>query len=193
MVLANVRGSDAFVSFTSLTFDQSVQRADAVVTVRVDGIHDTELPTVDRSNYIYQDPPDKVRDEQSNQILDSLPIHTTYSGKVESWIKGSGDSALLVRGIGGVSSFTGMSSYPDGYFLLEPGRMYLLLLYVDSVDGHYFYGSAREAFDLTDGVKVLNHPITRDLEHFEDMSVDDFVSYVRQLGKAGEASPQPAR
>lgn len=149
--------------------------------MKVTGIEDVEFPSADRSNIIYADPADKERDERLDKILDSRPTDTTYSAKVESWIKGSGDSTLLVRAIGGVSTYDGSPFFLDGYFLLEPGRSYLLVLHWDEVQGVYQLDTARRGFDITAGVSVLNHPDTRDLEYFEEMSVDDFVAYVRSL------------
>ncbi|MEO8458406.1 MAG: helix-turn-helix transcriptional regulator [Chloroflexota bacterium] len=169
------------VSFTDITLEENAALAPAIATVRIDSLSSVELPSYDDSNVIYEDPADRARIEQVNKILASLPIHTTYEGKVGSWIKGSGEETLQITGFGGVSTLDGSMRFADGSFLLEPGRTYLLFLYRDSVDGHLFYGSAREAFDLTDGVKVLNSQFTRDLEHFEQMSVDDFVDYVRDV------------
>ena len=77
--------------------------------------------------------------------------------------------------------------FPDGMFLLEPGRTYLLLL-DKSESGEYQYGPAFGAFDLTGGVHVLNHPLTRDIEYYEEMSVDDFVAYVKGLADSSKAA-----
>jgi hypothetical protein len=190
----DVHGADALVSFTGLSFEESASAAKAIVVIHIDGIHDVELLKGDDTNIIYESAADKARAQEDNEKLGSLPIHTTYSGTVKSWIKGNGESNLLVRGLGGVSSLDGATHYPDAHFLLEPGRTYLLFLYVDSVDGKYFYGSAREGFDLTHGVKVMNSPYTRDLEHLEGLSIDDFVSYVRQVANTAKSGTnQPAQ
>jgi hypothetical protein len=163
------------------SLDELIKQSDVVVTVRIADIHDVELPDTDYSNIIYPDPSIKAYYEQQNKVVDAIPLATTYSGEVDSWIKGSGDSSILVRSSGGISAYDGTVVFFDGYFLLEPGRSYLLFLYWDTDQEIYQLGSARESFDITDGVKVLNHPYTSDLEHLEDMSVDDFVSYVKQL------------
>jgi hypothetical protein len=125
----------------------------------------------------------------------ATPEQTTYAAKVKEWIQGSGSVEVLIVGPGGLGDIEGPDGkisrnqpiFPDGMFLLEPGRTYLLLL--DKTEGDaYEYGLAFSAFDLTGGVHVLNHPLTRDIESYEDMSVDEFVSYVKGLATIAAAS-----
>lgn len=76
----------------------------------------------------------------------------------------------------------GSLSFIDGFFLPEEGRTYLVVLYKDTED-RYRCCWARQNFDLTEGVKVLNHPFTRDLEGLEGMPVDSFVAYMKDLAE----------
>ena len=149
-----VRGNpwDFFDPSQRPSLAEFVQESDIIVTVRIGAIHDVEMPSSDHSNIIYADPDQKARSEQSDKILDGIPISTTYSGQVDTWIKGSGDSSLLVRTIGGVSAYDGSAFFLDGFFLLEPGRSYLLILHWDPGLGVYDLGLARSSFDITDGV-----------------------------------------
>jgi hypothetical protein len=181
----DVRGGDTLAAYQIRDLPGLLKIYDAAVVVHVTGIEsvkrDGPLP-----NKVYpEDPADQARLDAYAAAEADMPSLTTYEGEVQTWLKGSGEAKISIVAPGGLTS-DGQAIFPDEMFLLEPGRTYLLLL--DKNDtGAYEYGPAREAFDLTGGVHVLNHPDTRDLEYFESMSVEDFVSYVKQLATAGAA------
>jgi hypothetical protein len=181
----DAQGAAVLVGPSTRTTEELLQLAEGIALVRVNSIQ-SENPQATLVSIVAEDTNDQWQIDRAEQIVSDVPSSTTYSATVESWIKGTGQKEILIEAFGGFDS-KGDSHFADGWFLLEPGRTYLLSLYTESGDGvgNFYYMSARTSFDLTDGVKVLNHPSTRDIEHFEDMSVDDFVSYVRELTTDG--------
>lgn len=166
-------------------FSDLVWLSDAAVVAEITEIESTELPSPMSDDVIIEDPEYAEVLEQIDAIRTRTPIVTTYSADILNWLSGDGDSRVSVTQTGGVGPDDN-KFFLDGSFLLEPGRTYLLLLTWGG--GEYWFRSARTGFDLTDGVKVLNHETTRDLEVFEDMSVDEFVEHVSEI--AG-SSPGP--
>lgn len=154
--------------------------ADAIVVVRVDAIEETTRQGEIPGDITAEDP--EFEDDLAfiEEELGDNPLSTTYSATVEQWLKGDGSDEISIRNFGGLTS-RGDAVFIDGYFLLEPGREYILLLN-ENGDSLYTHGNARRGFDITDGVvKVLNNPQTADLEHFERQSVDEFIEYVASL------------
>jgi hypothetical protein len=180
----NVAGKEFFGYVNPLSLSEMVGYADAIVTVRVTDAASVEFPQVDRSNAFYRSDSERAQAEHSNEILDSIPLSTTYEADVDSWIKGAGDSQLQIRSAGGISAYDGSPQFFDGFFLLEPGRSYLLILNWDEAQRSWQLGPAREGFDITHGVKVMNHSTTADLEYLEKMSVDELVAEIASLAKS---------
>ena len=162
-----------------LSLAENVEYADAIVTVRVNENANVELPSHD-TEIFYADPADRAREEDYINRLEH-PSGTTYEGTVRSWIKGSGDGTIRINTIGGVNPKNGAVFFLDQYFLLEPQRTYLLLLHWDPTRQVYQLGDARNSFDITDGVKVLNHPFSHNLDYLETLSVDEFVARIEEL------------
>jgi hypothetical protein len=162
----------------------TVTDADYVAVVRMNKVVEVKYLTPFGGSIIV---PEDAKDayDRFDAGVAATPEATTYEVTVDRWIKGEGDKTIEITGSGGITA-KGRPIFNDGTFLLEPGRTYLLTIWKTEAGG-LVYGSARASFDLTDGVKVLNHYDTRDLEHFETMSVDEFESYVKQLATATNA------
>jgi len=179
----DVRGADARADITERDFAKLVSMNEAVVVVEITDIQQTErlgrLPVTVTA----EDPSDQPMLDRNNAEMADLPTSTTYLAKVQEWIKGTGGDEINISASGGSFS-DGTLDFVDGFFLLEPGRRYLLLLSKNQ-DGVYSCCWSRAGFELTEGVKVLNHPDTRDLEHFEQMSVEEFEAYVAGLVSSG--------
>jgi hypothetical protein len=185
----DVHGREVLFRFTSHELSDAISQSDAIVVVEVSGIQGSQAAGPLPLDIVVQNPNDQERYDRFAAAAAAAPVATTYRGTVETWIKGSGSSTVEIRGAGGVTS-EGERYFFDGHFLLEPGRKYLLLLTQDD-RGAYWYGHARGGYDVTDGVKVMNHPDTRDLEEFEKMSVAELVNYVKELADTvtpGQAS-----
>lgn len=158
-----------------------VQKADAVVVATVD----VEVSREFGSPLVVDQPLTSEGTEnvaKLSDILESTPMNTTSIVSISRWLSGEGPDGIEVTTHGGFMP-DGQPYVLDGNFLLEPGRTYLLALYLDR-NGAYGAGSARAGFDLTDDVKVLNHADTRDLEYLEDYSVEEFVAYIESLLKS---------
>jgi hypothetical protein len=158
-----------------------VGKADAVVVGRVDGETSRELA----SPFVVDQPLTSEAAENVAKLSGALvdtPMSTTSTMSVSRWLSGEGPDKIEVMTHGGFMS-DGLPFFLDGTFLLEQGRTYLLALYRDR-NGIYVAGSARTGFDLTEGVKVLNYPDTRDLDYLEDHSVNEFVTYIESLLKS---------
>jgi hypothetical protein len=182
----DVRGSEAIYSSTS-DLSKKIEWADAAVVLEVTGVESiaTAGPI---GPVLAEDPADQARVDAIEGFGEDYPRFTTYKASVQRWLKGGGASTISIIGAGGYMASTKQWVFLDGMFLLEPGRTYLLLLQ-ETPSGDWLYGQATGAFDLTGGVHVLNHPITRDLERLEQMSVEDFTTYVTSLvDTAGSAS-----
>jgi hypothetical protein len=191
----DVRGGDAFMTYETRDLPGLLKIFDAAFVVKVSGIQEVKREGPWTSPVFAEDAADQATLDWHMRISANLPVQTTYSGEVLAWLQGSGPekiSLVIAGGLADIEQPDGTVSrnqpiFPDGMFLLEPGRTYLLL--ADRTDsGAYEYGRVREAFDLTGGVHVLNHPLTRDIEHYEDMSVDDFIAYVKGLADANSVA-----
>jgi hypothetical protein len=166
---------------------------DAAAVVHVSGVVDVKREDFRGTSITAEDPEDEPELARHLRNSANTPLQTTYSGEVREWLQASGPEKISLVAPGGLADLEApdgsiskdQAIFPDGMFLLEPGRSYLLLL-DETEDGAYAYGMAFAAFDLTAGVHVLNHPLTRDIEYYEAMSVDEFVAYVKSL--AAEAA-----
>lgn len=185
----DVHGSPAFAFYPERELSAIIASADLVAVLEI-----TEIQSVKRSGFlpetpIFLDPADEKEFESFAPIAADAPESTFYSATVEESLKGSGSGKIKIRGSGGLYS-DGTPSFTDGDFLLEPGRRYVLALFLDNSGEFYTFSGARSGFDLTAGVKVLNHPDTRDLEPLEGLSEQAFVEYVRQLTNSGDTGPE---
>lgn len=187
----DVRGGEAFQNWETRDLPGLLKIHDAAVVVDVTDITEVERQDTGDVPVTAENPADQAELDRHMRNFLATPEQTTYAAKVKEWIQGSGSDEVSIIGGGGLADVEGPDGtisrdqpiFPDGMFLLEPGRTYLLLLHKTEA-GAYEYGLAFSAFDLTGGVHVLNHPLTRDIEYYEEMSVDDFVSYVRGLAAA---------
>lgn len=180
---SDVRGHDTLTIVEERELPVLVKLADAVVVVEITDVEDVVRTGPWPNPVQVEDASDKADLERDENVFADVPLATTYGAKVAEWVKGSGEATMSVVESGGLTS-DGTPIFDDGSFLLEPGRKYLLLLYRNAQGDYQFSGWARWGFDLTDGVKVMNHPDTRDLEYLESESVDEFISYVRSLSEA---------
>lgn len=174
----DVRGSPGLGIYVTRELEGILELSDGVAIVRVEAVSDVRVAGP-LSEPVSVDKEAREDFERFAAAAASAPTNSTYTAEVKEWIKGGGEKGIRLHGLGGLAA-DGTPHFIDGYFLLEPGRTCLLGLTKDD-GGEYHYGSARSAFDLTDGVKVLNNPDTRDLEHYEEMSVDEFVEHISSL------------
>jgi hypothetical protein len=191
----DVRGGDAFMIWETRDLPGLLKIYDAAVVVNVTEITEVKRQDTSLNSITVENPADQAELERHMRNFANMPEQTTYSGEVQTWLQGSGPEKISLVVAGGLTDQEGPDGsisrnqpiFPDGMFLLEPGRTYLLLL-SKTETGAYEYGLAFAAFDLTGGVHVLNHPLTRDIEHYEDMSVDDFIAYVKGLADANSVA-----
>jgi hypothetical protein len=111
-----ITGSEA--SFTSVRggLPGVVSRADAIVVAEIVNIVDVTVSTMPAEpNW-----PWPTAELEVGRL-------TTYSGRVEQWLKGSGPDEVLITGFGGITESG--ANFVDGDFLLDPGRRYVLALY----------------------------------------------------------------
>ena len=123
--------------------------------------------------------------------IEESPL-TTYSARVDQWVKGSGPGELLVTQFGGITESG--PEFVDGFFLLEAGRTYILSLYLKDPDlptqaDYVASVNGLVTFEVTDGfVHVLNHPMTQELqERYGGMPLAEFVQVLE-----GYVAQQPA-
>lgn len=190
----DVRGAEVAQNWETRDLPGLLKIYDAAAVVEVTDITEVKRQVAPENPIVAEDPADQAELDRNTRNFLATPERTTYLAKVGEWIQGSGPDEVSIVGGGGLADIEGpdgtvsrnQTIFPDGMFLLEPGRTYLLLL--DKTEaGAFEYGPAFSAFDLTGGVHVLNHPLTRDIESYEEMSVDDFVAYVRGLAAAAKS------
>lgn len=178
-----VRGSSGALVVMSGGLPGVVSRADAIVVSEITEIVDVTIPTRPA-------PPNFPVAE-----IEEYPV-TTYSARVDQWVKGVGGDKLLITDVGGVTDSG--PRFVDGDFLLEPGRRYVLALYEkrEGLPGPGQYeraGLGLGAFEVTDGfVHVLNNPLTQDLQaQFGGMPLQEFVQVLEDYVTNPPPSPTP--
>ncbi len=118
--------------------------------------------------------------------------YTTYTARVEEWLKGSGPEEITITDVGGLTADGPV--FLNGDFLLQVGRKYVVSLGPNQGmpgGGQYSRSSGgRGSFEVTDGyVHVLNHPLAQDLQQqWGGMALADFV---RALQGLVAATPAP--
>lgn len=163
----DVRGMECLTRFFAWELGDIVAKSDAVAVVRVSEIADVTRVGIPAVPTIEGDDSTRAKLESIEEAAADMPTNTTYRAEVEEWIDGTGSNELMIRDFGGRLT-DGTPVFCDLQFLLEPDRTYLLSL-SQGDDGVYTTSFARGSFDVTDGVKVLNNPRTRDLEHLEEI------------------------
>lgn len=167
-----IRTEPSGLNAVPLTSGASV--AGAIAVVEITGIAETVIPT--------PGPGTSTPEDRRNQALP----WTTYSARVEQWIKGgNGETEITITEIGGVD-YDG-ARLLTGTFLAQLGRTYLISMDVHAPDipGSGDYQGALAgwgAFEVGDGtIRVLNEKNSRHLMGAYNLTpLEDFIAMVRE-------------
>lgn len=169
-----------YITIPDATPDELYAEADAVIVGRVDGVYNEAHQTIE--------PVDGPGWEKYGATITdyfaSTPSRTEFAVTPTHWIKGDGTEPVLVSDLGGRDAEGRYVGITEHDLLLEPGRTYLLFLRGPSdhpqnphPDAYTRMEVSRGTFDLTTGhVLVFDTSITEDLEQYEGLSLDEFLT-----------------